>query len=119
MLGLPAIGLTALSAVDKLVVYLQAHGEYNWLFKSVDSPVFATKEGQKAIGEGLPLKTGHYLVMPQDHLADFGKARKDLDLIDGYLVPKNTDPFQVVAAAPSQIPAVDYISIYLEVTPKT
>lgn len=117
VLGLPAIALTALNAVDKLVGYLQAEGDSNWLIKSVDSPVFATKEGMSTIGQGLPLKTGHYLVIPQEQLGTFGGARKGLDLKDGYLVPTGTDPFGVPEAATHQITAVDYLSLYVQVKP--
>ncbi len=115
LLGLPAIALTALGAVDKLMGYLQASGNSNWLFKSADTPVFATKDGQKAIGQGLPLKTGHYLVMPEDHMADFGADREKLDLIDGYLVPIGTDKFSLIPAASKQILSVDYLSVYVRV----
>lgn len=117
LLGLPAIGLTALTAVSKFVGYLQAEGDSKFLFKSDDSPVFATKEGQAANrGPGLPLKTGDYLVVPRDKLSDFGHERKNLDLMNGYLVPTGTDPFDVFSVAPTQIQNVDYLSLHVEVT---
>ncbi len=116
-LGMPAIALTALKAVDRLVGYLQAEGQSSWLFKSVDSPIVATKEGLKAVGQGLALKSGHYLIIPQEHLAAFGSARRGLELKDGYLVATGTDAFEWPANAALQIPSVDYLSVYVQATP--
>jgi len=118
LLGLPAIATTALTALDKVFGWWQATDKSDWLFKSVDSPVYATQEGKAALGTGgLPLKTGQYLVIPRDQLADFGTARDNLELRDGYLVPHNTDPFNWPSSAMQQIPAVDYLSLHVQVTP--
>jgi hypothetical protein len=116
LLGLPGMALTALRAVDKLMGYLQARDQSNWLFKSVDTPIVATKEGMQRLGQGgIVLKTGHYLIIPQDQLAIFGAVRQNLDLQDGYLVKTGTDAFQLAANASTQIPDVDYLSVYVDV----
>src|SRR5258708_2960465 len=116
LLGLPAIALTALTAVDRLFAFFHAKGDSQWLLKSVDTPVYATTEAREKIGQGLPLKTGHYIVLPQDQLPTLGAARNSLDLKDGYIVPKGTDAFNWPSAALLQIPTVDYISLYVQVT---
>ena len=117
LLGLPGMALTALNAVDKLIGYLQARDQSNWLFKSVDTPIVATKQGQQSLGQGgIILKTGHYLIIPQDQLATFGGVRQTLDLQDGYLVKTGTDSFQLATNAATQIPDVDYLSVYVDVS---
>jgi hypothetical protein len=119
LLGLPAIAATALTAVDKLLGWIQANGRSDWLFKSADSPVYATLEGKAAVGQGLPLKTGQYLEVPRDQLSTFGGARRSLELRDGYLVGKGTDPFDRPKDAAAQLPDVDYLSLFVKVTPAT
>lgn len=119
LLGLPAIAATALAGVDKILGWIQANGKSDWLFQSVDSPVYATQEGKAAIGQGLPLKTGQYLVIPRDQLSLFGAARANLELRDGYLVRKGTDPFDWPKQAAREIADVDYLSLYVQVRPST
>lgn len=116
LLGLPAIATTALTAVDKILGWIQANEKSDWLFKSVDTPVFATQEGKTAIGQGLPLRTGQYVIVPRDQLSTFGAARKNLELRDGYVVAKGTDAFDLPRNATQQITDVDYLSLYVQVT---
>ena len=114
VIGAIAVGLVWLTS--RVLGFLQAKGDSQWLLKSVETPVYATTEGRDKIGQGLPLKTGHYVVLPQDQLKTLGAARNDLDLKDGYIVPKGTDPFDWPSAARLQIQTVDYISLYVQVT---
>lgn len=117
LLSLPGITTTALNAVDKMLGVVQAKGESTWLFKSEDSPVYATLEGKSKIGSGLPLTTGNYVVIPdnKDQLAAFGDASKNLEIQGGYLVEKNTDQFHWESNAATQIPTVDYLLLRVSV----
>ena len=115
LLGLPAIAVTALTAVDRVVGYLQAQDASNWLFKSVENPVFATQEAQSKIGTGIALQTGNYLVIPRTQLSDFGKAISTLEMQKGYVVKKGTGDFDVYKDALNEIPNIDYISIFVRV----
>jgi hypothetical protein len=120
LLGMPGIAITALEAVDKVLGWWQAQDSSDWLFKSVDSPVYATKEGKDALGfGGLALKKGQYLVIPKDQRMTFGNASDSLELQDGYLVAKNTKPFDWPDNASKQIPSVDYLSLYVDVKPSS
>jgi hypothetical protein len=115
VLGLPAIAVTALTAVDRIVGYFQAQDNSNWLFKSVESPVYATKEAKDKIGTGVALKTGNYLIIPQSQLSEFGKMKDSLEMKQGYLVKKGTGDFDVFDDAVKEIPAIDYISLAVKV----
>lgn len=115
LLGFPAIAVTALAAVDRVVGYLQAQEDSNWLFRSVENPIYATKEAKGKIGSGIALRTGNYVVIPRDQLAKFGAVQSTLEMKQGYLVKKGTSDFNVYDDALKQIPDVDYISLAIKV----
>lgn len=119
LLGLPAIAVTALTAVDRVVGYLQAQDGSNWLFKSVENPVYATQEAQVKIGTGIALQDGDYVVIPRTQLSDFGKAIGNLEMKKGYIVRRGTGDFDVYNNALVEIPAIDYISIRVTVVKTT
>lgn len=113
LLGMPAIALTALKAVDKMLGYVQSAESSTWLLKSASKPVYATKAGQDQAGtDAIRLRTGTYLVMPENHLSKFGAARNGLEIRNGgYVVPQKTDSFQVIDAAQQAIPDVTYLAV--------
>lgn len=115
LMGMPAIAVTALNAVDKLFAYILARRQSNYLFQSVEMPIYTTQEGKTAIGQGLPLKSGQYLVLPRQQLSTFGASKDTLTLSEGYLVAKGTDPFDLPKNAALQIPTLDYLSISVTV----
>jgi hypothetical protein len=119
LLGFPAIAVTALTAVDRIIGYVQAQDGSNWLFKSIENPVYATQEAQAKIGTGIGLQDGDYLVIPRAHLSDFGKAISTLEMKKGYVVKKGTGDFDVYANALNEIPAIDYLSIRVKVDKST
>lgn len=119
LLSLPGIATTALGSLDQLFGYLQASGSSQWIFQSQDSAVYATQEGKSFVGSGLPLRTGHYVILPDnaDQISTFGDAAGNLDIQGGYLVSKGADQFKWEANAAVQIPTVDYILIHVNVDP--
>jgi hypothetical protein len=118
LLGLPAIALTALKAVDRVLGYIQSKKKSEWLLKSTAVPVFGTrKAADKVGGSGIALRTGRYLILPADHVGDFGKQRDKLKLTNqGLLVPKEADDFEAYEAADNVLPALRYISVYVQAT---
>lgn len=118
ILGLPAIGLTALAAVDKLFGYIQAKGASLPILKGVDTAIYATKEGKNRVGKGgIPLRRGEYLIIPQkpEQLLAFSNARDGLALKGGYLIEKGTKELPELNAL-KQLPTVDYFSLYVDVS---
>jgi hypothetical protein len=114
-LGLPAIAVTALSTVDKIVGYMQAQDASNWIFKSVENAFYATKDAKAKVGNGIALKTGEYIVVPRNQLSEFGKQISSLEMKQGYIVRKGTSDFDVYQNALIEIPLIDYISIRVTV----
>jgi hypothetical protein len=121
LLGLPGIAISALSSVNNLLGLVQAKQQPNWIFKSQDSPVYATQEAKDKIGFGLPLKSGQYIVLPADpnQLHEFGVGANNLELQGGYLVTKGTGQFDWESNATQQVPTVSYMIVDVKVSPVT
>src|SRR5271165_4774621 len=61
--GLPAIAITALITVDKIVAGLTRDSNSEWLFQSSDTYIYTTKEARDSFeGSKLRLKHGMYVV---------------------------------------------------------
>jgi hypothetical protein len=122
LLPLPAIAITALQSIDKVVGYLQAAESSTWLLKGVSTPIYGTKVGKgKGGSDAIRMRTGTYLIMPQTQLAQFGDQRDKLELQQGgYLVPKSTDEFKRIDAAAKTLPEVTYLAVAVtaEVAPE-
>jgi hypothetical protein len=115
VLGLPAIALTALKSLDKVLGYVQSADSSIWVLQSQNTPFYSTKNGKKQAGDnGICLRTGTYLVMPQSHLGRFGKAQAQEDLViqkGSYLVPRKTSEFGRVDAAQTAAADVTYFAV--------
>ena len=108
-LGLPGIAETALKAVDGLVGFLQSRESSDWLLQSVNIPFFGTKAGRARIpGRALPLKTGDYIVLAEEHASAL-IGHKDLELVDGLLVPRRTTGRNLSAVAAEVLPQISYL----------
>lgn len=111
-LGLPAIAITALMTVDKIVGELTKDATTDWLFQSSDTYLYATKEARDSFeGSKLRLKQGMYVIMPSEHVASFAKQSAKLVIKDGLVVPANTSSLEVADAALQTVPDVTYITI--------
>jgi len=116
LLGLPGIAVTALALLDEVFGRLQAESASTWLFKSVDTPVYTTQQGKSLIGSGLPLKTGIYVLVPSSALSELGKIASSVIIRDGYIVPRDAGDFDYIDAAARVMPAVDYMTVYVNVS---
>jgi hypothetical protein len=117
-LGLPAIAVSALSQVDRLMGVIQATDKTKWLLKSTATPVYGTKAAGEEIGNsGIALRTGRYLILPRDRVSDFGKEVDKLKFMpEGLVVPKNTRDLDVYKASDEFMPDLRYLSVYVKAT---
>lgn len=118
-LGLPAIAITALNTVDKIVGGLTKDANTEWLFQSSDTYVYATKEARDAFeGSKLRLKQGMYVIVPSDQVASFSKQSAKLVVKDGLIVPPETSSLDVIDAAQHTMTDVTYITIGVTAKPR-
>jgi hypothetical protein len=111
-LGLPAIAVTALYTVDKIVAGLTKDANTDWLFQSADTYIYTTKEARDSFeGSKMRLKQGMYVIIPSDHVASFSKQQAGLIVKDGLIVPANTSSLNVIDVAQQTIPDVTYITV--------
>jgi hypothetical protein len=111
-LGLPAMAVTALTTIDKVVAGLTKGVGTEWLFQSSDTFIYATKEGRDSFeGTKMRLKQGSYVIMPTEQLSAFAKQQSKLILKDGLIVPANTSSLEVFEAAKETLPDITYITV--------
>jgi hypothetical protein len=66
------------------------------------------------------LLSGSYLMLPQKHTDELAKELPNLDLVQGYLVRKDSDPSQPLQArAQTALPGITYASMQVTVQPLT
>lgn len=118
VLGLPAISVTALGFVDKLVSYLTNVSQEEWLFNSSDTAVTATKTGVMNNPNTVRLKTGWYLVVPQAQAALIPTDDSLRITNAGCLVGKNVVDLQQYSDAASRIPELTYLTLNVKATAK-
>ncbi len=111
-LGLPAIAVTALRTVDRIVAELTKESGTEWLFQSPDVFVYGTKKARDLFeGSKLRLKQGMYVLVPENQLAGFAKQAPGLEIKDGLLVPQNTKSLDVFEAAKHTLTDVTYLTV--------
>lgn len=111
-MGLPAMAITALTTIDRVVAGLTRDANTDWLFQSSDAYIYATKEARDSFeGSKLRLRHGMYVVLPSDQLATFNKQRANLVVKDGLIVPAKTSSLDVYEAAKEVIPDVTYLTV--------
>jgi hypothetical protein len=117
VLGLPGLAVTAMKAFNNFFGFVQANARSNWLFQAASIPVVATKEvrQQPEFANGVPVRTGDYIVVPRGHLKRFGDAMKNYELKRGVVVPKGTKPHEVYDAASATLPDVTYLTLSMGV----
>jgi hypothetical protein len=114
--GLPAIAVTALTTIDRIVAALTRDSNSEWLFQSSDTYIYATKEARDSFeGPKLRLRQGTYLVLPSDQVESFSRQRAKLIVKDGLIVPANTSSLDVYEAAREVIPDVTYLTVGITV----
>jgi hypothetical protein len=100
-----------LTAVDNVLGYLQAEGQSSFLFKSLDSPVVATKESYDRAPGSTVLLPGTYLAVKQSHVSKL----QNVVVNDGLLVPPGTKDLEIFDKAAETLKDVTYVS--MTVTP--
>jgi|GEM_PF-1009470 len=118
LVTLPAISVPALSAFTQVLSYWEDRTRF--LMAGNLTTAVAT---QQALADPdredhyIGLLSGDYLMVPQKHTDELGKELPNLDLVQGYLVRKDADPNQPLAArAQNALPGITYASMRVSVT---
>lgn len=119
VLGLPAISLSAFSAFTAL--YAKVQSTPKWVFRQGQPfPVYATQSAFQLAasgGEGIPFPPGNYVVVPQNYVPQVAPHISNLEVSQGYLVPKGTSVLQAATAAEDALPNVTYATLTAQVVP--
>jgi hypothetical protein len=114
LVGLPAIGQTALKQVDQILGHIQAMKSSRWVFQSRDIELYGTREAKDRVGpRALQLRTGQYILVPMYRSDRFQEVMPKMKLVDGRLVPKNTPASKLVAAAEENLPELTYMTLHV------
>jgi len=119
LVTLPAISVPALSAFTEVLSYWEDRTRF--IMAGNLTTAVATQQAHadpdredRYIG----LLSGDYLMVPQKHTDDLAKVLPELDLVQGYLVRKDADPNQPLAArAQNALPGITYASMRVSVVP--
>ena len=117
VLGLPAIAVAGLSSLGEFMGNIIAQSQTEWIFRSQPFPVYGTKAARSTFpGEGLPLRSGNYIVVDQAHLGAFSKEFSNLALQRELIVPKGTAPGSAFDAAADVLKDMSYLSVSVRAT---
>lgn len=109
-LGFPAIASTALDALDNIFASMISTKKTEWILRNADTPLIATKDARQSNpGRAVALRSGSYVIVPEAK-ADAILSGK-YELMNGYLVPPNTDPNQLSDAAKNTLKDTSYIAL--------
>jgi hypothetical protein len=116
LLGLPAIAVSALLALDKILGYIQGEGASKFLFQSQDTPIVTTKKAvQQASGAVIIPPGPHTFVAVRSR--DVAKV-KNLTVRQDLLVPKGTKDIDAFDAASKTASDVSYITLSVSAVKK-
>ncbi|MGD0629682.1 MAG: hypothetical protein ABR987_10025 [Terracidiphilus sp.] len=121
LVSLPAISVPAIKAFTSFYNILVQNAGFiiNSPLKDVVASYGAVDSGNMH-ADALKLLTGQYLIVPASSTSAIGAQMNDLQLLNGYLVPKsiakNADPTIV---AQSALPGVTYATLKVSVQPAT
>lgn len=120
VIGLPAISVGALSAFTSFYAFVHPASSKS-VFQHMPVDVFATAKSWEAqtSSVGLPLLSGDYILVPASQYSKIKEALPNLELQQGFVVPKGTSPGDAleVAADPTKVPDVTYVTVTAQVTP--
>jgi hypothetical protein len=121
MLGFPGIALSALNSFN--TIYGVLHEGTVPIIKGNPVRVFATQEAVQRTGApgsvtGILLQSGTYILTPAKQSPPVEQL-KNLSVVQGRLVPANTAPTDLDAAAADTLKGVTYVTFDVEVTPTT
>lgn len=119
LVSLPAISVPALSSFTEALSYWEDRTRF--LMAGNLTTAVAT---QQALNDPdredryIGLVSGDYLMVPQKYTADLAKELPNLDLVQGYLVPKDANPnLPIEQRAEGAVPGITYASMRVSVQP--
>jgi hypothetical protein len=119
IVSLPAISVPALSTFTEMMSYWEDRTRF--IMSGNLTHAVAT---QQALDDPdreptyIGLRSGDYLMVPQKHVDELAKALPSLDLIQGYLIPKDADSnLPLAQRAQSAVPGITYASMHVTVQP--
>jgi hypothetical protein len=119
MVGLPAISVPALSAFTETLSYWEDRTKF--LMSGNLTTAVATRQSMndpEREDRYISLVSGEYLMLPLKHTDELAKELPNLDMVQGYLVPKDADPnLPLATRAQSAAPGVTYASMRVSVQP--
>lgn len=119
MVTLPAISVPALSAFTQVLSYWEDRTRF--IMAGNLTTAVATQQAYTDPDREdhyLGLLSGDYLMLPQEHTEELAKELPNLDLIQGYLVHKDSDPNSPLPSrAESAVPGITYASMRVSVQP--
>jgi hypothetical protein len=119
MVTLPAISVPALSAFTEVLSYWEDRTRFimagNLTTAVATQQAFSDPDREDRY---LGLLSGDYLMLPQEHTEELAKEMPNLDLVQGYLVRKDSDPnMPLPSRAESAVPGITYASMRVSVQP--
>ncbi len=119
MVGLPAISVPALSAFTQTLSYWEDRTKF--LMSGNLTTAVATQQSMDDPDREdhyIGLVSGEYLMLPIRHTDELAKELPNLDMVQGYLVPKDADPnVPLQTRAESVVPGVTYATMKVSVQP--
>ena len=119
ILTLPAISVPALSTFTEMMSYWEDRTRF--IMSGNLTHAVAT---QQALDDPdreptyMGLVSGDYLMVPQKHVDELAKALPNLDLTQGYLIPRDADPnLPLAERAQGAVPGITYASMHINVQP--
>jgi hypothetical protein len=117
LLSLPTIAAPALSAMRALVANLQAHGgQHQWLLQGPPMDVAATQEAA-ASPRCLKVNSGYLVAVPKSQASKMKSSMENVQIVDGFIVPNNTNPIDVYDWIQAHPPEASYLTLYTNVKP--
>ncbi len=119
VLGLPGLAVKALSGFDQLFGLLVSQSKSTFLFQSATEPMIATQAARQdaQYAAGVPVRDAQYVILPRGQLASFSAQMAKMKLTQGVIVPADTAPGDVWAAAPGALPNITYLTVAFSVRP--
>ena len=116
LLSMPVISAPALQTIRALAGALQSHGPgQHWILQSGPLDISATADGVKSLGGAIRITNGTYVVIPKQHGTEL-TSLKDWKLMDGFLVPKDSDERQVFHDTTSIMQGLTYMTVTAKVS---
>jgi len=119
MVSLPAISVPALSTFTEALSYWEDRTKF--IMAGNLTTAVATRQALEDSDREpryIGLIPGEYLMIPQRHVDELASALPKLDLVQGYLIPKDANPnLPLEQRAQNAVPGVTYASIRVGITP--